>query len=254
MCVSNCSPLAWSCVRAQAKLPWDDSPELDVQLNPDSAQRWAVIGTDQSKSLQSVIVQRLNQQLPLILRGAVIRAEILGNASIPQPHHFTRWAQCCTHMQWSSVSHLFTSCWGGDAFPSHASAWLLSTGGPRQPPSAWPVVTWADSTSRLCSYQLPSLRLREMVVFCSGLIPWCCLSQKQPRQTENVWLGVLLLVHSNISQGGTVGSQNAKSPRDTKDPGEEKEKHPPSKVHCQGGSAGCCACWENIRCLQKPSW
>lgn len=114
---------------------------------------------------------------------------------------------------------------------------------------------WLHFTLRLCSYQFPSLRLREMVVPCNHLSPWCCLSQRQPRQTENVWLSVLLPVHNNISQGGTVGSQNAKSsPQDHQDTGEEKEKHSPPKVHCQGGSAGCCRCWEKIRCLQKPSW
>lgn len=147
----------------------------------------AVTGTYWSKPLQLLILQRLHQQLPLILRGAVIRAEILGNASIPQPHHLSCWVQCCTHMQWSSISHFFTSCWRGDVFPSHAATWLLSAGGTRQPPSAWPVVTWTSSTLRLCSYQLPGLRLRETVVLCSGFIPRCCLSQRQPRQTENVW-------------------------------------------------------------------
>lgn len=91
----------------------------------------AVIGT----YLYSFWFSRLHQQLPLVLRGDVIRAEILGNASIPQPHHFSCRAQCCTHMQWSSISHFFTSCWR-DVFPSHAAAWLLSAGGTRKPLSA----------------------------------------------------------------------------------------------------------------------
>lgn len=60
-------------------------------------------------------------------------------------------------------------------------------------------------------------------------------------------------MHSNISQGGTVGGQNPKSsPWDPQDPG--KGKHPPPKIHCQGGNTSCCGCWEKIRCLQKLNW
>lgn len=134
MCVSNCSLLAWSCFCVQAKLPRDGSPEPDVELNPDCAQRWQWL-EHTGANLYSFWFSRLHQQLPLVLRGDVIRAEILGNASIPQPHHFSCRAQCCTHMQWSSISHFFTSCWR-DVFPSHAAAWLLSAGGTRKPLSA----------------------------------------------------------------------------------------------------------------------
>lgn len=40
----------------------------------------------------------------------------------------------------------------------------------------------------------------------------------------NVWLGVLLLVHSNTSKGDIMESQNAESsPGDTQDPGEGRK-------------------------------
>lgn len=44
------------------------------------------------------------------------------------------------------------------------------------------------------------------------------------RKTGDVWLGVLLLVHSNTSQGDIMESQNAESsPGDTQDPGEGRK-------------------------------